>query len=154
MLFFRRRGVVALTGATCVKLGAYVSRSERHTNNVQLIYDAELDRLIMNSNENKVTRPWGRLLFVTRFLPSENKVYTPTYNYADMLMFKLNVKQITVIGINRCSAKYSAGISVSDARRNSAGISVADAWLNSAGISVSDARLNSADIMCFRCSAK
>ena len=65
--FCRRRGVVALTGATCVNLGAYVSRSERHTNNVQLvIYDAELDRLIIN-------------------LPNENKV-------TDMLMFKLNVK--------------------------------------------------------------
>ena len=64
--------------------------------------------IIMNSNENKVTRPWGRLLFVTRFLPSENKVYTYIHTYTDMLMFKLNVKKITVIGINRCSEKYSA----------------------------------------------
>ena len=40
----------------------------------------------------------------------------------------------------------SAGISVSDARRNSSCIFVSDAWLNSAGISVSDARLHSADI--------
>ena len=48
----RRNDVVA----TCVNLGAYVSRSDRPTNNLQLIYDAELDRFIINlPNENKFT---------------------------------------------------------------------------------------------------